>query len=180
MSSDLLVGWTLGLISSLLSGLFLFWIQSRRDIQKERLKQIQEDTRLARNWLENGRKESLRGFDLVGANLSGIDLSNADLEDVNFENARLWATNLRGANLRGANFRNTEINGIALSDSNLFAADFSGARIQNTEFIRVDLRKANFAKVKKIENCVWNEVIIDDTTKLSDKLREEIQKHGTR
>ena len=78
MSIDLILGWFLGLVSSIISGVVLFWLQARRDRQNEALRQRREDIRTARNWAKDGKKISLRGFDLVGANLSGKDFSGAD------------------------------------------------------------------------------------------------------
>ena len=97
----LVLGWLLGLVSSITAGLVMFWLEGKREIRTEKLKQRREDTRLARNWAKAGKKESLQGFDLAGANLSGKDLSGADLEDTDFEGARMWAANLSGADLSG-------------------------------------------------------------------------------
>lgn len=102
MSTDAIIGFVFGVLSSLVSGVVLFLLQSRRDIRQERLKQRREDVRIARNWRTDEKKISLRGFDLAGANLSGKQFPRADLEDASFEGARMWATDLRDTNLTNA------------------------------------------------------------------------------
>lgn len=85
MTNDAITGFILGVLSTLLSTLLvaiiMFWLQGRRDVQREAIRQRHEDTRVARNWAQDGKKASLRGFDLAGANLSGKDIAGADLED---------------------------------------------------------------------------------------------------
>lgn len=99
MSSDLLIGWALGIASSLITGLFMYWLEGKRELRISERAQRREDIRTARNWAADGKQTSLRGFDLRGANLSGKDLSGADLEEANLEGAQMWATNLAEANL---------------------------------------------------------------------------------
>lgn len=178
MSNDLLIGWLLGLVSSLLSGVVLFWLQGRRDQRNETLRQRREDTRTTRNWASDGKKVSLRDFDLRGANLSGKDLSGADLERANMESAGLWATNLAGANLRAANFRKARIKGADFQKAMLLLADFTDATIVDTDFSEAILRRAKLNRVKTIENCLWRDVHIDDTTELSSELKREIERQA--
>jgi uncharacterized protein YjbI with pentapeptide repeats len=175
MNSDLILGWFLGLAGSLISGVALSWLQGRRDIKNEVLRQRREDTRTARNWANDGRKASLRGFDLRGENLSGKDLAGADLESANLEGASLWATNLSGANLRKTNLRNTKLKGAELKGAMLLLADFTGASIIDTDFTGAILKRANL-QVKTAENCVWKDVQIDDGTEMSPELMQEIER----
>ena len=178
MNNDLILGWLLGLLGSLVSGIVLFWLQDRRDVKNEALRQRREDTRTARNWASDGKKASLRDFDLQGANLSDKDLSGSDLERSNLERAGLWATNLSGANLRNTNFREANFKGADLHEAKLIGADFTGATIVETDFSGAVLRRTKLSRVKVIENCVWKSVKIDETTELGPELKHEIERQA--
>ena len=171
----LLLGWLLGVVSSLLTSFVMFLLEGRRAIRLEILKQRQEDIRLARNWADEGKKISLRGFNLSGANLSGKDFTGADLEDVNLEGAHLWATDFTNANLRRANFRKAKIVGVKLTKANLLLADFTGSIIGDTDFSGAQLHRTNLEAVKEIKHCTWDAVQIDETTQLSAELRQNIR-----
>lgn len=175
MSSDAIIGFVFGLLSSLASGIVLFWLQGRRDIQNEILRQRREDIRVARNWGKEEKKISLRGFDLAGANLSGKDLSGADLEDANLEGAQMWATNLSGANLIRARFRKAKLVGAKLNNAKLIFSDFTGAYLRDTDFSGTKLRRAKFLKLKELNNCIWKDVEFDETTELSDEVMRDIR-----
>lgn len=145
-------------------------------VRNIRLQQKLEDIRRASSWADEGKKGSLRGFDLSGANLSGKDLSGADLEDANLEGTRLWATNLQGANLRKVNFRNAIMKKPDFENANLRKADFTGATVLEGIFTKAYLGETQLAQAKKLENCIWKEVTINDRTELSPHLRQEIEK----
>lgn len=174
--TELILGFALGLIGSLFSGIVLFKLEGRREAQRERQKQRKEDVRVARNWSHDGKRASLRGFDLAGENLSGIDLSGADLEDSNFEGAKLWGTNFSGANLIFANFANSVMVGVVFKGADLQGADFSGATLRETDFTESKLRKAKLGQIRNLENCVWTDARIDETTDLTPSLLQEIRK----
>jgi hypothetical protein len=176
MSIDLILGWFLGLVSSIISGIVLFWLQARRDRQNEVFKQRREDIRTARNWAKEDKKISLRGFDLTGANLSGKDFSGADLEEADFEDARMWSTNFSESNLRHANFRNAMMVGVNFKNAQLLLADFTGAVVREANFTGAKMRRTKFRQVKEVEKCIWESVGIDETTELSFELLQEIQK----
>ena len=175
MNTDVILGWFLGVASSIVSGVVLYWLQTRRDIHNERLRQRREDIRVARNWEEEGKKGSLRGFDLAGANLSGKDLARADLEDANFQGAKMWGTRLHKANLRRASFRKARIAGVSFSEADMHSADFTGATITEADFSGAVLCRAKLRHAKRITNCNWQFVEIDETTELSPQLMEQIQ-----
>lgn len=178
MSSDAIIGFILGLFSSLISGIVVFWLQERRDIQKEMLRQRREDIRTARNWAQDGKKASLRGFDLAGANLSGKDLSGADLEDANLEGAQMWETNFSGANLIRARFGKARLVGAKFNSAKLLLADFTGAEIREVDFSQAKMRRTKLGKPKFIENCVWTGVEIDETTELSEDLLKDVREQS--
>ena len=178
MSGDIwliILGWGLGVIGSLGAGLFLFWLEGRRALRLISMEQRREDINVARNWTINGKKESLRGFDLSGANLSGKDLSNADLEDAIFEGARMWETNLKGANLIRAKFHGAMIIGASLNQSNLHLAEFDNAIVRDVDFSQSKLRRTKLASCKELSNCTWTSAQIDETTELPPELLEQIR-----
>lgn len=175
MSLDAIIGFALGLLSSLLSGVVLFWLQGRRDVQREAMKQRREDTRIARNWAQDGKKTSLRGYDLVGANLSGKDLAGADLEDCNLADTKLWETNFSSANLIRASFQNAKLREVKFNGAKLIFTDFDGADLRRVDFTGANLHRTKLGNVKNIEGCIWTDVKIDETTELSSGLQKMIQ-----
>ena len=178
MSNDvsmLLLGWGLGTIGSLLTGIVLVILEGIRDSRIEANRQRREDARVARNWAAEG-KPSLRGFDLSRANLSGKDLSVADLEDADFEGAKMWGTNLSEANLIRANFRRAKLVGVDFEGADLRLADFTGAVMSEVNFTEARLRRTKLRKARKIVDCVWKGIEADETTEMSAELREEIKR----
>lgn len=175
MNADVILGWFLGVASSIISGIALFWLQARRDAHLERLRQKREDVRIARNWAQENKRISLRGFDLAGENLSGKDLSSADLEEANLEKARLYGTNLHHANLIHANFRGAKLVGVSLKEANLLAADFTGAILRRVDFTEAKLQRTKLRHAKIEEPCIWTSALIDESTEVEATLRDEIR-----
>ena len=175
----ILLGWLLGLVSSLVTGFIMFWLEGKRENRKLRLQQKIEDIRTASSWAIEGKKASLRGFDLSGANLSGKDLSGADLEDANLEDARLWATNLSVANLKKVNFRQAIMKRPNFENANLRRVDFTGAIVIRGNFTGAYLGETKLTKAKRLEDCVWKSVEIDDGTEITPELRQEIRKQNS-
>jgi len=173
MSNDLLVGWALGLVTSLLTALLLFWLEGKREVRSEQRILRRENVRTALNW-KSGDPMSMRGFDLQGVNLSGHNLSGADLEGANLESAGLWGTKLGGSNLRRASFRKADIRGVNFGNAILHAADFTGAVIREANFSHASLRSAKFNQAKEITGCTWEGAKIDETTDLPPSIRELI------
>jgi len=173
--SLLIIGWALGLLSSLATSILLYWLEGKREIRNEIARQRHEDIRLARNWSASGKSLSLKGFDLSGANLSSIDLSGADLEDANLSYTQLWNTNLTDAKLIRANFRGATIQGAKFIRANMHSALFTDARIKKSDFSEALLRRTNFSKVRILEDCNWANTKIDETTLLTHQQREAIQ-----
>jgi uncharacterized protein YjbI with pentapeptide repeats len=92
--------------------------------EKSNKKQLSpaEQYQIALHWAENGRRESLYGFDLSNCVLWGADLERADLRMANLHNADLGRANLQkanlgGADLRGANLFNTVLHGAKIDDT---------------------------------------------------------------
>lgn len=175
MNTDVILGWVLGVAGSIISGIVLFWLQGRRDAHLERLRQRREDVRIARNWAQDGKKASLRSFDLAGENLSGKDLASADLEEANLEKARLYNTVLHHANLIHANFRGAKLVGVNFREANLLGADFTGAILRRVDFTEARLQKAKLRQAKIEEPCNWTAAVIDDSTEIGTELRNMFQ-----
>ncbi len=175
MNNDLILGWVLGLLSSLVTSLFLFWLEGKREQRNSLRSQRRDDIRIARDWAKSGKEISLRGFDLQGANLSGKDLSGADLEDANLSGAQMWNTNFEGANLIRARFQKTNIIKCNFRGASLTRANFSKSIISGSDFSKTKLRHTDFRKIKKIESCVWEAAKIDETTSISQELRGLIE-----
>lgn len=174
----LILGWGLGVFSSLIVGLFMFWLEGKRAHQLMRLEQRRDDIRVARNWATNGKKESLRGFDLSAANLSGKDLSGADLEEANFEGASMWGTNFQRANLRLAKFRKAKLVGVKMNQANLQLADFNRAILKKVDFSLSKLRQTKLANTEELVDCIWSSAQIDETTELPLSLKQELAEKG--
>ena len=170
----LIMGWLLGILSSLATGVLMYWLEGKREIRREAANQRREDIRTARNWSAAGRVESMKGYDLSGANLSGIDLSGADLEDANLSGAQMWNTNLEDAKLIRTNLTDAVIQGAKFSRANLHSAVFDGARITEADFSGALLRRTRLSKVKLLENCVWTSAQMDETTQLPSEHRGQL------
>jgi hypothetical protein len=130
-----------GLLSGLMVGIFMFWLEERRELRDRR----REDYRIATNWDIEGKKPSLRNFDLTGANLSGHKLTGADLEGSNLEYSEMWATDFTGANLRRAKFRKAKLVGVQFTNAVALLADFSMATIS----------RRIYAEMSYIPNFSW-------------------------
>ena len=171
--SMLIIGWLLGLIGSLVTGVLLVALEGIQDGRLDARRQQREDIRVARNWVAHG-KPSLRGFCLAGANLSGKHLCEADLEDASLKGAQMWGTDLRGANLIRASFRRARLKGVDFRGANMTLADFTGAEIRESDFSGASLKSARLAKARRIVGCTWAGVEVDEKTELGAELREEI------
>lgn len=96
-------------------------VSSQKESNKVQLSPA-EQYQIALHWAENGRRESLYGFDLSSCVLWEVDLERADLRMVNLRNADLGRANLQkanlgGADLRGANLFNTFLHGAKIDDT---------------------------------------------------------------
>lgn len=174
MSSDLVIGWALGLVSSLVTALLLFWLEGKRSIRNEQRVPRREDIRAAQNWKPGENAVSLRGFDLRGANLSGRNLSGANLEDANLEGVSLWGGRFIGSNLIRASFRKAQIRGTDFTGANLHLADFTGAVIREANFSQAKLRRTKLGRAKEIADRIWEGAKIDETTDLPSSIRDQV------
>ena len=116
---------------------------------------------IASNWIDLGRKDSLRKFDLSGTDLDAIDLSKADLRKANLTGvslklanlsetdlrlADLTEANLTEANLSGADLTWADLRAAGLFEANLSGANLSGADLTWTHLTEANLSGANLRK----------------------------------
>jgi hypothetical protein len=159
--SLLIVGWFIGLMSSLFTSFLIYWFQ-KKHMQAEKR---QSDIRIALNWEKSQDKVNMRGFDLSGANLSGKDFTNADLEDANFSGASLLKTTFLNSNLRQANFKNATIVRANFTYAHLSRSNFKGSIIEKSDFSFATVQKTNFLKIKKYAQCRWDHLVYEEGNK---------------
>lgn len=178
MSPDLFIGWLLGLLGSLLTGVIMYWLEGRREERRERLKQHGEQVRTALSWASDGKRTSLRGFYLKGANLSGKDLSEADLESANLDEIIGWALDLRRANLRAASFRKAKIKHADFRGAVFHRADFAGAILVDVDFTGADVRDTDLTTAHTLEACVWDGLRRNERTRLPQHVRDSVERQA--
>lgn len=172
-----ILGWLLGLISSLLTGLVLFWLEGVRIKRNNLIQERANNVRSAINWSLSDKKVSFRGMDFMGKNLSGVDLSEADFTDANFSHAVLSGTIFKGAKLHRTNLFMANLNEADFRFANLEEASFSKAKIYNANFDCAVLKKTSFYKVKDVDkNYSFLLSKFDETTKLPPKMLKELFK----
>jgi len=87
----------------------------------------------------------------------------------------MWGTNFSSANLIRANFTKATLVGVIFRKANLHSANFDRATIGETDFTDAKLRRAKLSTVKKIENCILQSAMIDETTELRADILQEIE-----
>jgi hypothetical protein len=155
MGSEIVVNGMVAVVSSLLSslmvGLFMFWLEERRELRDRR----REDYREAINWDHSDDKYSLRNYDLTKANLSGHKFVEADLESALLARSKIWGGDFSNANLRLVSFRKAELVGTKFIKAIMIRAEFGNATIRRREdpdftyvpdFSEACLRRAIFRK----------------------------------
>jgi uncharacterized protein YjbI with pentapeptide repeats len=111
----------------------------------------EQQFQIAYHWVELGRKDSLREFDLSQTDLRAINLVEADLRLANLSEAKLNLANLARADLRIVNFKGAclseaDLRGANLSRANLSRADLSQADLYGANLTRTNLSQANLYK----------------------------------
>jgi hypothetical protein len=101
----------------------------------------EQQYQIATNWVDLGRTDSLKGFDLHEADLRGVDLLGADLRQANLSCARLDFAILAEADLRLA-----ELSEADLSGANLSGADLRGANLKGTTVTLMQLSETKSLK----------------------------------
>jgi uncharacterized protein YjbI with pentapeptide repeats len=113
--------------------------------------QIDDQSRLIWEIVNQGRGQNLSKVDLSGvtlmqADLSEANLSEANLSGANLSKAQLSKANLHKADLRGTLLRYADLSGADLSEANLGgdwpSTDLEGANLSNANLQKADLRRA--------------------------------------
>ena len=146
----------------------------KADLQKLLARQQEEHVAIARCWAEQGKRRSLRGFDLTGAHLAKVDLAKAVLVEASFRKAKLSEVNLGESNLTGADFSGAFLLDVDFSQANLNMVDFTDATLRNVNFSHANLRGAGFSRAKEVTNCKWDGVYLNSQTQLKQEIRNRI------
>ena len=83
------------------------------------------------------------------------------------------------ANLKNVKFIGSHIDGAIFNGATLENSDFGRAAVLNCNFTGADLANSNWRKVRRVENCIWNGVKIDNRANFPGYLWKEIQKQNT-
>ena len=67
-----------------------------------------------------------------------------------------------------------------MKNANLQSADFSNATVTGCDFSGADLTNSNWKKVKRVENCIWKNVRVNNSSNFPTNLWEEIQKQNVK
>ena len=125
------------------------------------------------------RKSRFVGGKLIKAIARGADFSKATItkrSDPDYE----YLPDFTGAALEGAKFLGTRLNGVVMTNANLSRSNFSKAIVLDCDFTGANLTDSNWKKVKRIENCIWKDVIIDRQENFPQSLLEEIQRQNAK
>ena len=113
------------------------------------------------------RNKVLKNCIFTNCKLSNIKFVDCDIHECNFEKSEL---------LEGV-FEKSRLSEINLRNANLQGSSFLFTEIKNTDFSRADLSKANFLGVKVLQNCRFEDTIIENSI-LTESIALEAQTEG--
>lgn len=148
-----------------------------------------ENVNLSKAWLHgvNFSKANLRHANFQTANLLGTQFDGAIAYNVNFSGAQIGREidalekipiDFSRSNLFGSSFWKAKIHQTVFTKTNLSNTDFTGAIVEKCDFTGADLTGSKWKKVKRVENCKWKDVIVDDQGNFPRHLWEEIQQQN--
>jgi hypothetical protein len=138
-------------------------------------------------WGTNLSEANLRKTDFQKSRLVGAKFVKAVAIYANFSHAEITARSdpdyeyipdFTNAVMTGCKFNAAWINGAVMKEANLQRTDFSNATILKRDFTGADLTDSNWKKVKRVEDCIWKDVIVNNSSNFSIKLWEEIQRQN--
>ncbi len=157
------------LLDILIFGIFLLWLNQKRD-GKLVLQKYHEEIDDMRGWASEMAARRIRGnirrlnknrvtqIDLAKCYLRGVDLQDvclerstlrqADLEKAQLAESNLGRADLDGANLQGANLQKSYLWKASLQSADLRVADLEGADLWDANLTEADLRGANLADAR--------------------------------
>ncbi|MEW6085813.1 MAG: pentapeptide repeat-containing protein [Chloroflexota bacterium] len=135
-------------------------------------------------WATNFSEANLRHTDFQKSRLMGTKFVKATAFRANFSNAVIstgidpiyeYLPDFTNAHLGGAKFTGTWLNGVVMKETDLGGTDFSRATVLDCDFTGANLANSNWKTVKRVENCIWKNVIVDNSENFPDYLWNEIQ-----
>ena len=124
------------------------------------------------------QRSKLVGTKLIGATAFRANFSKAVIRKVIYPNVK-YQPDFSNAKLASAKFIGTRLEGVTMTEANLRNTDFSRAIVISCDFTGADLTSSNWKKVKQVENCIWKNVIVDDSEDFPDHLWKEIQSQNS-
>jgi uncharacterized protein YjbI with pentapeptide repeats len=127
--------------------------------------------------ITNFRNSKMVGAKLVKAVALLADFTGASMQsrkDPDYE----YVPDCSDAIFVRAKFKNAFLDGVLFVRADFKLADFSGATVLNCDFSGANLIASKWRKVKRVENCKWKDVIIDDQGNFPRYLWEEIQQQN--
>ena len=135
-------------------------------------------------WSTNFSEANLRKTDFQRSRLYGAKFMNSVAIRANFSKAIISTRNdpdfenlpdFSGAMLPKTKFVGARLVGVIMRETNLKNTDFSNAIVTDCDFTGADLTDSNWKKVRRVENCIWKNVIGTSPENFPDYLWKEIQ-----
>ena len=135
-------------------------------------------------WGTNFSEANLRKTDFQKSRLFGAKFIKAVAIRANFSKTIIstrsdpdfeYLPDFTGAILPKAIFTRAQLIGAIMKDANLKSADFSNSIVVGCDFTGADLTDSNWKKVKRVENCIWKDVKVDNPSNFPTELWDEIQ-----
>lgn len=139
-------------------------------------------------WATNFSEANLRKTDFQKSRLYGTKFMKSIAIRADFSKAIISTRNdpdyeylpdFTKAILIDTKFIGTKLNGVIMKEVNLKGSDFSKAIVTGCNFTGADLTNSNWKQVKKVENCVWKNVIGFTSENFPNYLLKEIQEQNT-
>lgn len=137
-------------------------------------------------WATNFSEANLRRADFRKSELVGARFEKANAYHADFSWATITTRNdnyladFTNAKLEGAKFIGTRLNRVTIIETDLRGADFSKAVVVGCDFTGTDLTDSNWKKVKRVEDCVWKDVTVNNFNNFPIELRKEIQRQNAK
>ena len=125
-------------------------------------------------WRTNLTKADFTEAKLAGADFYEATLQSAGLRESDLTRARFISANLSGATFKQAKLVEALLEGANLRSVNLSGADLRGADLHAADLEGADLRGANLIGVTRLTQKQISKAIVDDTTKIPEKMSENL------
>lgn len=135
-------------------------------------------------WATNFAETNLRRADFRNTEIVGSKFTRSVAILGNFSRATIknrkdpdyeYVSDFTGAVLVYSNFRNARLEGSVLKNTDLKGADFTGASVVNCDFSGSTITESKWKRVRRVENCVWQGVKVEDQANFPEYLWKEIQ-----